>query len=43
MIGRMIVSTITRISDRALDIKNPGTDSVAFLWNTERLDGLGFG
>jgi hypothetical protein len=43
MIGRMIVSTITRMLDGALYLKNPETDSVAFLWNTERLDGLGFG
>jgi hypothetical protein len=43
MIGRMIVSTITRMLDGALDIENPETDSVAFLWNTERLDGLEFG
>jgi hypothetical protein len=43
MIGRMIVSTITRMLDGALDMENPETDSVAFLWNTERLDGLEFG
>jgi hypothetical protein len=43
MIGRMIVSTITRMLDGALDIENPETDSVAFLWNMERLDGFGLG